>query len=259
MRSRLHYGPAILAAVGVLLTGSVAVAANDAAIREAIEARLEKANLEREANVSVEVQDGAVTLSGLATSLPVSREIEKLARKESKNVDNQLRVQIEEPVKDGDIVEGVRRAILGYSRYDIFDYVEFGVKDGVVVLQGSVIQPSKKHDIEKLVARVPGIRVLQNDISVQSMSRFDADLRVSLARRIYGDSRFVHYAHRAHPPIRILVDQGNVTLAGAVGSPVEKAVLGNIARSTLSFSVENRLRVDGEVPEEDRKDESTPS
>ena len=69
--------------------------------------------------------------------------------------------------------------------------------------------------------------------------------------------RFVQYAHRAHPPIRILVDRGNVILAGWVGSPVEKAVLGNIARSTLSFSVENRLRVDGETPEEERKKDST--
>ena len=252
MRSHRHYGPVILAAVGVLLTGGVAVAADDAAIREAIEARLQKAKMEREADVSVEVQDGVVTLTGLATSLPVSREIEKQTRKESKNVDNQLRVHIEEPVKDADIVEGIRKAILTYSRYDIFDYVEFAVSDGAVLLQGSVIQPFKKDAIESRVAKVPGVRGIQNNIKVQSFSQHDSDLRYSLARRIYGDVRFVHYAHRAHPPIRILVDRGNVTLAGAVGSPVEKAVLGHIARSSVSFSVENRLHVDGEVPEEDR-------
>jgi osmotically-inducible protein OsmY len=259
MRSRLHFGPAIAVAVGVLLTGSMAVAADDTAIREAIEARLQKAMLEREAEVSVEVRDGEVTLTGLATSLPVSREIEKLARKESEKVDNQLRVYIEEPVKDADIVEGIRRAVLTYARYDIFDYVEFVVEDGGVLLQGSVVQPFKKSAIESRVARVPGVRAIQNDITVQSMSRFDSDLRASLVRQIYGDVRFNHYANRAHPPIRILVDRGNVTLAGAVGSPVEKAVLGHIARGTTSFSVENRLRVDGEVPEEDRKDESSRS
>ncbi len=252
MRSHRRYGPVILAAVGVLLTGGVAVAADDAAIREAIEARLQKAKVERAADVSVEVQDGTVTLTGLVTSLPVSREIEKLARKEAKDVDNRLRVHFEEPVKDADIVEGIRKAILTYSRYDIFDYVEFAVSDGAVLLQGSVIQPFKKDAIESRVAKVPGIRGIQNNIKVQSFSQHDSDLRYSLARRIYGDVRFVHYAHRAHPPIRILVDRGNVTLAGAVGSPVEKAVLGHIARSSVSFSVENRLHVDGEVPEEDR-------
>jgi osmotically-inducible protein OsmY len=254
MRSPLRYGPAILVAAGMLLTGTLSVAADDAAIREAIEARVEKEKLEREADVSVEVQDGEVTLTGLATSLPVSREIEKLARKESKNVDNQMRVHIEEPVKDADIIEGIRSAILRYSRYDIFDYVEFAVSDGAVLLQGSVIQSFKKDAIESRVAKVPGIRGIQNNIKVQSFSRHDSDLRYSLARRIYGDVRFVQYAHRAHPPIRILVDRGHVILAGAVASPVEKAVLGHIARSTQSFTVENRVHVDSEIPEEDRKE-----
>ncbi len=81
----------------------------------------------------------------------------------------------------------------------------------------------------------------------------------SLARQIYGDVRFAQYAHWAHPPIRILVDRGNVILAGWVRNPVEKAVLGNIARGTLSFNVDNQLQVDSEVPAEDRKDESKES
>ena len=143
--------------------------------------------------------------------------------------------------------------------YDIFDYVEFGVKDGAVLLQGSVVQPWKKSSLEGRVARVAGVRALKNDIAVQSASQFDRDLRYSLARRIYGDGMFVRYANRSHPPIRILVDRGNVTLAGWVSSPVEKAVLGTIARSTLSFKVENRIRVDGETPAEDSKEEPTES
>jgi osmotically-inducible protein OsmY len=259
MRSRQHFGLAMLAAVGVLLTGGLAVAADDAAIREAIEARLQKEKLEQEADVFVDVHNGEVTLTGLATSLPVSRKIEKLARKEAKSVDNQLRVHIEEPVKDTDIIEGVRSAILRYPRYEVFDYVEFAVNEGEVLLQGSVLHPWKKSAIEGRVALVPGVRAIRNDVTVQSLSPFDSDLRYSLARRIYGDVRFVHYANRAHPPIRILVDRGNVTLAGWVGSPVEKAILDSIARSTPSFTVENRLHVDGEVPAEDRENESSQS
>ena len=77
MTGRPGYAPAILAALSVLLTGAVAVAADDAAIREAIEVRLQKAKLEREADVSVVVRDGEVTLTGVATSLPASREIER--------------------------------------------------------------------------------------------------------------------------------------------------------------------------------------
>jgi len=209
--------------------------------------------------VRVAVQDGEATLSGVVTSLPLKRQIEKRARKEAKVVHNELRVHIEEPVKDAEIVDGVRAAVLGYPNYDIFDYVEFGVKDGAVLLQGSVLQPWKKSSLEGRVARVAGVRALKNDITVQSASQFDRDLRYSLARRIYGDGMFVRYANRSHPPIRILVDRGNVTLAGWVSSPVEKAVLGTIARSTLSFKVENRIRVDGETPAADSKEEPTES
>ena len=258
MRIRQHFGPAILAATGLLLPGTLAVAADDTMIRQAIELRLQKENLEEKADVSVDVRDGEVTLNGTASTLPVKRRVEKLARKDAKTIHNELRVKLGEPVTDADIAQGVRRAVLGYSLYHIFDYVEFSVNEGAVRLEGSVLLPWKKSSIESRVAQVAGVRAIQNDITVQSLSAFDSRLRYSLARQIYGDVRFVQYAHWAHPPIRILVDRGNIVLAGWVRSPVDKAVIGNIARHTLSFSVENRLRV-GDVPKEDGKKESEKS
>ena len=86
------------------------------------------------------------------------------------------------------------------------------------------IQKSVGH---RVGVRVAGVRAIKNDIAVQSFTRFDSDLRTSLARQIYGDPRFVQYGQRSHPPIRILVDRGHVTLAGWVNSPVERAVLDN--------------------------------
>jgi osmotically-inducible protein OsmY len=259
MRTRLQYAAVLMTAAGVLLAGGRVEAAADAAIQSAVEGRLEKKGLLHETGVQVAVRDGEATLSGVVTSLPLSREIEKQARKDAKVVHNDLQVHIEEPVTDAEIIDGVRAAILRDPRYDIFDYVEFGVKNGAVLLQGSVVEPWKKSSLEARVARVAGVRALKNDIAVQSASQFDRDLRYSLARRIYGDGMFVRYANRSHPPIRILVDRGNVTLAGWVSSPVEKAVLETIARSSLSFSVENRVRVDGEVPAEDASEEATTS
>jgi osmotically-inducible protein OsmY len=262
MRKHSLRGAAFTAAVAVLLMGAPALSADDAddaVILRDIEARFEKENVAQDAQVEVTVSDGEVTLTGIATHLPASRLAEKLARDESSVVHNRIRVVIEEPVKDADIVEGIRSAILGYPRYEIFDYVEFGVTDGNVLLQGSVIHPWKKADIESRVARVVGIKAIENNIGVQSFSRFDSDLRRSLARRIYGDPRFVQYGARSHPPIRILVDRGHVTLAGWVSSPVEKAVLGNIALSSPSFGVTNELNVDTDVPAEDRKEGETSS
>jgi osmotically-inducible protein OsmY len=250
---------ALMAATAVLLTGTLGFAADDAEIQRKVEARFQEENIAQEADVRVDVQDGEVTLTGVATNLPVSREAQKLARKETKKVDNQIRVHIEEPVAEVDLKEGIRRAILGYPYYEIFDYVEFGVSDGAILLLGSVNQPQKRTIIENRVARVPGVRAIQNDIKVQSFTRFDREIRASIARQIYGGTRFVQYTNRVHSPIRILVDNGHVTLAGWVHSEVDKALLGIIARSTQSFTVKNELHVDGELPEGDKKKGSSRS
>lgn len=255
MKIRRHFGPAILAAAGLLLPGALA-AADDATIRDAIEVRLQKENLEQATDVSVDVRDGEVTLTGVAPTLPVKRRVGKLARKEADTVHNQLSVKPAEPVAYKAIVEGVRSAVLRYPYYSVFDYVEFSVNEGTVVLQGSMLQPWRKTAIESRVAQVPGVREIQNDLTVQSFTAFDSDLRRTLARRIYGDTRFARYAHQVNPPVRILVDRGNITLAGWVNSNVDKAVLGTIARSTLSFKVENKLQVDTDMPPEDRKEAS---
>jgi osmotically-inducible protein OsmY len=172
---------------------------------------------------------------------------------EAKVVRDELRVVPVAPVSDAELLGGVRSAILRYPRDTIFDYVEFAVKDGGVLLQGSVLHPWKKDEIERRVARVAGVREIRNDVAVQSFSPYDSALRLALARRIFGDARFVHYAHRAHPPIRILVDRGRITLAGSVASPVEQVVLGHIARGMLSFGVDNRLVVDVDPPEQKPK------
>ena len=52
-------------------------------------------------------------------------------------------------------------------------------------------------------------------------------------------------------PVRIVVDNGRVTLTGWVNNEVDRQVFGNLAKSTLAFQVTNRIKVDGEAPAED--------
>lgn len=148
--------------------------------------------------------------------------------------------------KDSEIRKDVESQILRYAWYTVFDSIEAGVQDGVVILRGSVNQPYRKKDIEKRVARIPGVKEVSSEIAVQGVSFFDDRLRRELYYRIYGDERFVRYSNWANPPIRIIVDRGRVTLTGYVGSPVEQQLLGHIARSTLSFSVDNQVKLESE-------------
>ena len=149
--------------------------------------------------------------------------------------------------KDSEIRKDVVDRILRYPWYTVFDSIEAGVEDGVVILRGSVNQPYRKSDLEKRVADIPGVKGVTNEIRVQPLSPFDDRLRRELLHRIYGDERFVRYANWAHPPIRIIVDRGRVTLTGIVGSAVEQQLLGHIARGTLAFAVDNQVKLESEL------------
>lgn len=149
--------------------------------------------------------------------------------------------------KDSQIRKDVANQVLGYAWYTVFDSIEAGVEDGVVVLRGSVQHPWRKRDIEKRVAGVEGVRQVHSEIRVQGVSSFDDQLRRELVRRIYGDERFVQYANWPHPPVRIIVDRGRITLTGYLGSAVERQLVGHIARGTLAFAVDNQVKLESEL------------
>lgn len=157
------------------------------------------------------------------------------------------------PVADADLQSEVVDSVLGYVHYGVFDSVGVGVDGGVVTLTGSVVQPWHKDDIQKRVARLEGVREVKNQIRVQPVSISDDRLRVELYRRIYGNGMFQRYASFANPPIRIVVENGNITLTGLVNSQVEKAVLGSIARGVLAFRVDNQVQIESELSKEPAK------
>jgi osmotically-inducible protein OsmY len=242
----------LLALAGVLVWAAPALA-DDGAIQAKIERRLSKAGLADAADIEVEVRGGAVTLRGVTMTLDAKRSAEKAARKESKAVTNLIRV-FPDARPDADIVKDVRRAILRYPFYTVFDNVDLGVDSGVVLLRGSVRNEARRRDIEAAAAHVAGVREVKNEIAVQSASFFDERLRRQLYVAIYGD-RLLPFAGRPDGPVRIVVDNGRVTLAGWVNSEVDRQVFGHIARGTLAFQVENRIKVDGEPPEVDQPKE----
>jgi osmotically-inducible protein OsmY len=163
---------------------------------------------------------------------------------------SRLVVRPEEAVPDAEIQKAAIDAILREPRYGVFDSVAVAVEDGVVLLQGSVYRPWLRDSFDRRIAVLDGVRDIRNEIRVAPVSIFDDRLRARLYRQIYGDDMFVRYADWANPPIRIVVEGGNVTLNGIVNSPVEQARLGMIARGTLAFKVTNQVEVESEQKKE---------
>ena len=92
---------------------------------------------------------------------------------------NRLRVVPDVERKDSEIRHDVVDQILRYAWYTVYDSIDAGVADGVVILCGPVNQPYRKTDIESRVARIPGVKGLKSEIRVQGVSSFDDDLAAS--------------------------------------------------------------------------------
>lgn len=148
------------------------------------------------------------------------------------------------------VFDDVAKTVHRYVHFTVFDDVSASVDRGVVTLTGNVTMPYKRTDIEKRVARVDGVREIQNKIEVLPVSLFDDELRYRIARAIYGHSSFWHYAAMPNPPIHIVVEHGRVTLTGVVNSEVERMLARSLASTFGALSVKNELKTDAEVKAE---------
>lgn len=156
-------------------------------------------------------------------------------------------VRAQVTTSDEKVLQAIVREVNNYPRFTVFDDVTASVDQGAVVLTGKVTMPFKRDDIGRLLSRIDGVRSVDNQIAVLPASMWDDQLRVTIARAIYGNPSFWAYAAMAHPPIHIVVDRGHVTLTGVVNNEVERMLARSIASSSGAFSVQSQLRTDAEA------------
>ena len=149
--------------------------------------------------------------------------------------------------KDFQVLKDISKSVLNYSRFTIFDDVSANVNDGVVTLTGNVTMPYKRDDIEKRVAKIDGVKSVRDNIGVLPASQFDDELRLRIARKIYGNANFWNYGIMVNPPIHIVVAHGRVTLTGVVTSEVDRMLARSIAAQSGALSVTSELKTDAEM------------
>jgi hyperosmotically inducible protein len=139
----------------------------------------------------------------------------------------------------------VRRELVTLPYYNVFDSFSFHVDADTVTLFGKVTRPTLKSDAANVVKNLEGVTTVDNRIEVLPLSPNDDRLRASLYRAIYGHSALQTLAVRAVPPIHIIVENGKVTLEGAVANSLQKTIAGMQADAVPGvFSVTNILAVD---------------
>ena len=136
---------------------------------------------------------------------------------------------------------GHRLRMLPY--YSVFDILKYSVNGYQVTLDGAVTQPWLKSDAEKEVKSIEGVESVINNIKVLPPSPSDDRIRQAEYRAIFQGPLF-RYAEQAVPPIHIIVENGHITLEGAVDTPADKTIAEIKAKSVPGvFSVTDNLQV----------------
>ncbi|MGH9942843.1 MAG: BON domain-containing protein [Pyrinomonadaceae bacterium] len=140
----------------------------------------------------------------------------------------------------------VRNELQTLPYYSVFDWLEFEVRPGgVVVLNGQVTSPpDTKSRAEASVKDVEGVTRVVNQIEVLPVSPNDQRLREALYRAIYSGPLF-RYQVGSLQSIHIIVDRGRATLKGWVANEGDKTIAYTRARGVPGlFEVKNELRVE---------------
>ena len=215
-------------------------------IAAAIQDHLYHAQVFKHGKVDVTFDNGVATLSGTVDNLGIKMDAEHAARKveDVNQVVNNITVHAED-VTPQQILEQARKEIVTYPFYTIFDNIVLEAQGDKLIVSGQVTEPVKKADIGHFLSHVKGVASLENNLEVLPVSNFDDQLRLAIARAIYHDSFFIHYANQALPSIHIVVKNGNVTLEGVVANELDRVKAANDANFAATFfSLTNNLRVE---------------
>jgi len=205
-------------------------------------------------NVTATVRNGDVVLSGSVDSYAEKEEADRRVHHVGhiRGVDNEIQVSGGANMSDEALRDKLAKA-LSYDRVGYgttaFNSINIGVKNGVVTLGGTVYGPTDKDSALSLVAHTAGVRDVVDNLEVAPVSPMDDQLRLRLARVIYGDPVLQKYALDPAKPIRITVVNGNVVLSGVVDNKMDRDVAGIRANGVSGvFKVVNNLQVEGEHP-----------
>jgi len=200
--------------------------------------------------ITASTDDAMVTLKGAVNlyidKLDAGKKVSKIS-----HVDGvRNHVQVQSSVPDPELQQKLSDK-LAYDRvgYGIaFNNLTLKVQNGEVTVGGDVHDYASRDSALALVETTPGVKDVIDEVNVLPTSSFDDDLRIRVARAIYGDPAMQKYRINPVKPIRIIVGSGNVTLEGVVDSALDKQIAETRARSVPNvFNVKDNLVIAGQT------------
>lgn len=201
-------------------------------------------------NVQVNVdQNGIATLSGTVPLYENKEDADKQAHKVKGVTAVRNDIQVAGNVPDTEIMKKLAPQ-LAYSREgygNVFDAISLNVQNGVVTLSGHAHDYPSRDAAIGYAATTQGVKEVVDDIQVDPASQMDWNIRMQVARAIYGYPALERYAINPVRPIRISVQNGHVSLYGAVDNAQDKQMAEMRANQVPGvFSVKDYIEVQGQ-------------
>ena len=131
-----------------------------------------------------------------------------------------------------DLEKKVRKEILMLPNYGLFDHIGFSVDGGTVTLYGKTASLGTMKSAERRVKKIPGVIEVVNNIDELPPSSFDNRIRQQIASEFVRTGGVYPYIAGVNPQVRIIVENGRVTLEGYVP---------NASTANLMFLLANRV------------------
>ncbi|MBD3392988.1 MAG: BON domain-containing protein [Chitinivibrionales bacterium] len=243
-----------IAGIVCLVAAAANAALSDSAIADALESVLRQDPSVSAHAITVDVEEGIVTLSGWVGNL-LEKERAIVVAKTIKGVRGIVDAVEPNPVarENQDLREDIRRALALDPVAESFE-IDVAVDDGVVTLSGSVDSYAERRIAVNAAKGVKGIREIIDEISIdvkdtRSNSEIQAEIKARLRLDPYVDHRTLHVA----------VENGRVVLSGTVRSMVEANYAMEDARVAGVKSIDiNQLEVDWKAGRDMRRDKKHP-
>lgn len=146
------------------------------------------------------------------------------------------------------IEQQVFRKLIYLPRYGVFDHINYRVEGSTVILGGKVYSIGTKRDAAAEVTRVPGVTAVINNIDQLPPSPYDNGIRHS-ALRTFSATGLGIYLREPRPSVRIVVENGRLTLEGYVSNQGDWNAFNVMANGVPgTFRVQNNLIVGNQMP-----------
>ncbi|MDX1672511.1 MAG: BON domain-containing protein [Balneolaceae bacterium] len=191
---------------------------SDEEITESIATQLGQDAAIQADQIDVKTRDGIATLTGDTGNLLAKRKAEKIAESAFGvlAVVNNISVTAERP--DELVEDDILDALASNPATENIQ-IETEVNNGSVTLKGLTDSWAERRLTEKIVAGVKGVKEIRNNLIVQlEEARPDSAIAKDIKQSLLWDNRI------GDAMIKVEVDDGNVSLSGAVGSAREKTL-----------------------------------